>query len=92
MTTDERYNKKVIAAALERPIGGDGGFNLGKYPNGDIPSNGSCRLKLTMNDGHLEYLEYYGDEISITPQEVVGRTLRGVWDLYNEKDLACLRS
>ena len=92
MTTDERYSQKIIAAALEKPSGGNGGFDLGKYPDGSSPCHGSCRLKMTMDDSSLQYMEYYADEITILPEEVVGKTLREAWDLFNQKDLAYLRS
>lgn len=44
-----------------------------------------------MSDGTMQTLEYFGDEISFSKDELIGRTWDQVKDLYNQKDLAYLR-
>ena len=87
----ENNDKKIVSAVLERPSGGSGFFDLGKYPDGTRPSQGTQRLKMTLEDDNVEYLEYYGDEIYIGPEEVQGKTLREAWEVYRAKDIAYLR-
>ena len=82
---------KVVSAVLEYPQGGTGVFDLGKYPDGTCPSHGTQRLKMTLEDNSVQFMEYYGDEISIMPSEVEGKTLSEAWDVYSRKDVAYLQ-
>ena len=83
--------KKIVSCVLERPTGGSGIFDLGKYPDGTVPSKGTQRLKMEFEDGSIEYMEYYGDEIYIGPQEVIGKTSAEAWEVFAAKDKAYLQ-
>lgn len=84
--------KKIVKCELELPSGGSGMFDLGTYSDGTRPSNGTQRLKMEFDDGSVEFMEYYGDEISIAPEEVIGKTSREAWDVFSAKDKAYLQS
>jgi len=88
----ENGNKKVVSAITEVPSGGDGFFDFGKYPDGTHPTNGTQRLKMMLDDGSVEYMEYYGDEISISPDDVIGKTLKEAWGVFSKKDIEYLQS
>ena len=88
---ENNRNLKIISAEREYPQGGSGVFDLGKYADGTRPSHGTQRLKMTLEDNSVEYMEYYGDEITIMPGEVQGKTLSEAWDVYSAKDTAYLR-
>ena len=77
---DEKSNLKVVSATLERAEGLFGNFG-----------NGNARLVMTMENGTIEYLAFYDDEISMTPSDVTGKTLNEAWDVFYARDLAYLR-
>jgi hypothetical protein len=83
--------KKIVKCVLERPTGGSGVFDLGRYSDGTSPSKGTQRLKMEFEDGSIEYMEYYGDEIYIGPQEVIGKTSKEAWKVFAAKDKAYLQ-
>jgi hypothetical protein len=59
------------------------------------PQRWGDKAKVTakMSDGTDGLLfEYFSDEISFTPEELVGLTVKQVCDLVNRKDLAYLQS
>ena len=85
-------DKKIVKCELEKPTGGSGIFDLGKYPDGTRPTNGTQRLKMELEDGSIEFLEYYGDEIYISPEEVFGKTVSQAWEIFAQKDKAYLQS
>lgn len=82
-------NRRIVEAALERTI--DNGL-IGEYPNGDSPQCGNVRIVMKLDDGSVEYLEYYSDEIHISPEEVVGMSVSEAHNVKRIKDLEYLRS
>lgn len=90
----ENGEKKVVAASLEVPTGGGAGvfgFLESTYPDGKHPKNGDRRIRMELEDGSVEFMEFWGDEVNVFPSEVVGGTLRDAWDVWSRKDLAYIR-
>ena len=50
------------------------------------------KLILVCEDGALEEMKYFGDEISFTSDELIGLTVQEAHDLKAKKDLAYLQS
>jgi len=91
---DEKSNLKVVRAELEIPKGGGDGmfaFLSATYPDGSHPQNGDRRIRMELENGTVEYLPFYSDEICISPNEVNGKTLNEAWDVFYKKDLAYIR-
>lgn len=82
---------KVVSATLEIPEGGSGFFDLGHYPDGSVPEGGTRRIRMVLEDGSVDYISFYHDEISISPSEVTGKTLSEAFQVKHKKDGDYLR-
>lgn len=91
---DEKSDLKVAEASLEVARGaGDGvfGFLLAEFPDGTRPNNGDSRIRMVLENGEVEYLPFWSDEVTISPSDVLGKTLNEAWDVFFRKDLAYIR-
>jgi len=59
--------------------------------NRDMLSCDQDRAELTFSDGSTKELKWWGDEISFTESELVGKTWDEIDKLYSAKDIAYIR-